>query len=366
MADATIILAGGVGSRLWPASLRHSPKQLLRVGGGPSLIQRAINLAFAATPDGPVVIVTNQDHVEAINDHVGELDTVSPGSARRITFLPEPVGRNTGPAVALGVTFISSRLGADASVLVLTADHIIEPANRFTSDADAACRLACDGNLVCFGILPDGPETGYGYIRAGEPLAGGYRVARFTEKPDLATAERYLRTGGHYWNAGMFCFTAGTFLNELSRHAPEIADAFAGCALPLTDTPTGSSAAEAEKLAGLYERLPKISIDYALMEKCERVAVVPATFSWNDVGSWDEVARVAESLHEPAPPSQPVIEVEAGGNYVASDLPVAICGVSDIHVVVRNGKVLVCRRGRSQLVKQAVEAAEAAGHGELV
>ena len=138
MADATIILAGGVGTRLWPASLRESPKQLLRIGGGPSLIQRAITLGLAATPTGPIVIVTNRDHVGAIEEDTTELEVDAPGLAERMVYLPEPVGRNTAPAIALGIIYLRSILPADAQVLVLTADHVIGPPDQFASDASAA------------------------------------------------------------------------------------------------------------------------------------------------------------------------------------------------------------------------------------
>jgi mannose-1-phosphate guanylyltransferase/mannose-6-phosphate isomerase len=379
MADATIILAGGAGTRLWPASISGNPKQLLRIGGGPSLIQRAITLALAATATGPLVIVTNRDHVRGIQEHVAELEIDSPGVSRRIVFLPEPVGRNTAPAVALGIVYLRSILNPDATALVLTADHVIGPPDRFVSDANAACELAASGNLVCFGITPDRPETGYGYIRAGARRERGFRVESFTEKPDLATAREYLATGDYYWNAGMFCFTLGGFMGELAVHSPEIAGAFENSldAVRTGETAAGSLSANPDDLAGLYAELPRISIDYALMERSTLVAVVPATFSWSDVGSWDEVARAVggtpEAESDPNSRSersvakdQSLIEVESHGNYVDSDLPVAICGVSDIHVVVRNGKVLVCRRGSSQLVKEVVDSADADGRREFL
>lgn len=378
MADATIILAGGAGTRLWPASLRHHPKQLLRIGGGRSLIQRAVALALAATPRGPIVVVTAGDQVDAIVEHVNELAGEEPALQRRMVYLAEPVGRNTAPAIALAAAWLRKELGADATALVLTADHVIGPPERFAADAAAAGRAAASGHLVCFGIVPDRPETGYGYIRAGEALDDGYRVLAFTEKPDRATAEEYLARGGYFWNAGMFCFRIGLFLEELAEHAPAVARPLSESGPPAVSTRAGGARfSDPTLLAPLYDRLPKISVDYAVMEKSSRVAVVAATFSWNDVGSWDQVAQISGETPGGAAPvgetprsggadRPPVIEVEAGGNFIDADLPVAVCGVSDIHVVVKNGKVLVCRRGSGQLVKQVVESLEEAGRTDLL
>ena len=274
MADATIILAGGAGTRLWPASLRNNPKQLLRIGGGRSLIQRAIRLALEATPAGPVVVVTGRYHVDQIASHVAELEDETPGVATRIVYLPEPVGRNTAAAIALGITYLETVLAEGSQVLVLTADHVIGPPERFSSDVAAACELASDGDLVCFGIKPDRPETGYGYVRAGSPRGPGFAVDGFTEKPDLPTAEAYLASGGYYWNAGMFCFSIHSFLTELRTYSPEIAGAFSGVgdSIGTTETQIGSRTGDADQLSAVYANMPRISIDYALMEKSQRVA----------------------------------------------------------------------------------------------
>jgi mannose-1-phosphate guanylyltransferase len=396
MADATIIMAGGSGTRLWPASLPTHPKQLMRIGAaGPdgrplSLIQQAFLRALAATPDGPVVVVTHRDHVEPIAEHARELATGAGGSGgqgaargavgapgggpapaadllSRLVYLPEPVGRNTAPAIALGVRWLEQELPPGASVLVLTADHVIEPVERFAADAALAVELAGDGYLVTFGIVPTRPETGYGYVQAGAARGSGLVVDAFREKPDRATAEEYLRLGNFYWNAGMFAFTAGRFADELARHAPQIADCFErGGRIDLSTRADGSRSADADALTPLYESLPKVSVDVALMEKSDRVAVVPASFAWSDVGSWDEAASLSPSPDPAtAPGAASIVQIEAAGNHVDSDLPVAICGVSDLHVVVKNGRVLVCRRGESQLVKDAVETAKAAGMSDL-
>lgn len=371
-------MAGGSGTRLWPASIPSAPKQLMRIGpagadGRPlSLVQQAVLRALAATPEGPIVIVTHRDHVEPIAAHVRELAggaaTPGPDLLSRVVYLPEPVARNTAPAIALGVRWIAQEMPPDASVLVLTADHVIEPVDRFAADAGLAAQLAGEGYLVTFGIAPTRPETGYGYIQAGAGLAAGLVVDAFREKPNRETAEEYLRRGNFYWNAGMFAFTAGRFTAELATHAPEIARAFeaAGGDIGLDSRPDGSRAADPDALAPVYESLPKASIDYAVMEKSERVAVVPASFAWSDVGSWDEAASLSPSPDRAtAPGAASVVEIESTDNHIDSDLPVALCGVSGLHVIVKNGRVLVCRRGESQLVKDAVETAKAAGMDDL-
>jgi mannose-1-phosphate guanylyltransferase/mannose-6-phosphate isomerase len=274
------------------------------------------------------------------------------------------VGRNTAPAIALGVRFLEQELGPHASVLVLTADHVIRPLERFTADTAVATGLAADGYLVTFGISPTRPETGYGYIQAGDALAAGLVVDAFREKPDQATAEEYLRRGNFFWNSGMFAFTLGRFRDELRAHEPEIARVFdqADAGLRAIGRPDGARATDPDALRAVYEQLPKISIDYAVMERSSRVAVVPASFAWNDVGSWDEAAALSPSADDATPPqSASIVQVSGEDNYVDSELPVALCGVSGLHVIVQNGKVLVCRRGESQLVKQAVEEAQARG-----
>jgi mannose-1-phosphate guanylyltransferase/mannose-6-phosphate isomerase len=362
MPEATIIMAGGSGTRLWPASLRSHPKQLLRIGSRYSLIQHAM-LRAAAASDGPIVIVTNKEHVEPIAKHAAELAQASlPGLQERLIYLPEPMGKNTAPAIALGMAYLQRVLSNDATALILTADHLIEPVDAFVSDARRAATLAHAGHLVCFGIPPHRPETGYGYIEAGAPLDGGRAIAAFKEKPDAQTAAAYLAAGNYFWNAGMFAFGLDSFWAELATAAPEVGAQFTGleAELELVSRSDGTAACDAGRLRAAYEAVPKISIDYALMERSSKGAVVPASFRWSDVGSWDEAAGIREDAMAAGGRNvgaEPIV-IEASGVHVHSELPVAVCGVSDIHVVVQNGKVLVCKRGESQLVKEVVEAAE--------
>jgi mannose-1-phosphate guanylyltransferase/mannose-6-phosphate isomerase len=363
MVKHAVILAGGTGTRLWPASTTKHPKQFLRLSGGQSLFALTLRRAIGLGIGGLVCVVTHKDHAEGILREcavVSKQERFPPG---RIFVLAEPQGRNTAPAIAWACSALRREGKPEDTLIVMPADHVIEPLSRFASDVEKAAGLAGEGWLVTFGIPPGGPETGYGYIEAGEPSAPGFKVRKFKEKPDLATARSFLAQGNHYWNSGMFAFRTDRFLEELERHAPAVSR-------PLLDasayeTPRGSSAEDrvillpaTEAVEGAYRKVPSISIDYAVMERSDRCAVVPAGFSWSDVGSWDVVAEQFAAEPEEGAPGGGAAEVavDATGNFVLSDLPVALAGVSDLIVVVKNGAVLVCRKGRSQLVKEVVQA----------
>ena len=283
-----------------------------------------------------------------------ECRALPPGVPGRssVRILPEPAGRNTAPAVAWALAAAESWGGRpEDAFLLMTSDHLIEPLPAFAADAAKAEALAAEGRLVCFGIPPRYAATGYGYIEAAEPLGPGLRAAGFREKPDADAAARFLAAGNYYWNSGMYAFRSDFLRRELETHAPEVVRAFDS----LIDRPReiergGVRIVEAwEGLEEAYEKAPSVSLDYAVSEKCASVALVPASFSWEDVGSWDEMARLFPGG------SGNAVTVEAEGCYVDSDIPVALCGVSDLVVVIRNGAALVLKKGSSQLVREAVE-----------
>lgn len=355
MSLATLILAGGSGTRLWPASRAAAPKQYLSFDGGPSYLQQALLRARAAGSD-LIVVVTGEEQLPAVAAQCAALETAAnaAGDAAPCYLLGEPAARNTGPAVALGARFVAQLRPAaaaeDAALLVLSSDHAIAPPAAFAADVGAARRLARRGWLTTFGIRPTRPETGYGYLELGAALAEGYQVAAFREKPDRATAARFLAAGGFLWNAGLFLFPLELLRRELRRCAPEIAAPLERAAMPAPDAAAGSgpaAVAPSAELRAVYRELPAISIDYALMERSRRVAAVRASFQWSDVGSWDELARVSRG-------DEPAAAAEARGNAVFSELPVALAGVDDLIVVVKNGVVLVTRKGRTQLVREVV------------
>jgi mannose-1-phosphate guanylyltransferase/mannose-6-phosphate isomerase len=345
--EAIVILAGGSGTRLWPASTPEKPKQFLSLGGDKSFLRLTVERGLAVNPKAEIVVVT---HAHYIDDTVEQLADYAGGAS--ITVLPEPAGRNTAPAIAFAALYLENHLPETARVLILSADHLIRPQERFVRDTAVAAELGAMGYIVVFGIPPADANTGYGYIEAGGALGPGFEVRAFREKPDPATAARYVAGGHHYWNSGMFLFSLKTLAEEFSLHAPEVF-------LPFRELSPKAAGEKAREIRGVrvwggggnvrevYEKLPSISVDYAVMEKSRKAAMVRAGFEWNDVGSWDEAAR----LYPNEAPS--VLEYEAADNRVFSDIPVALCGVRDLIVVIRNGRALVLKKGSSQLVREA-------------
>ncbi|MCX7788420.1 MAG: mannose-1-phosphate guanylyltransferase [Spirochaetes bacterium] len=334
--EAILILAGGSGTRLWPASSSYHPKQFLSFGLERSFLQNTVERGLSVNPQAEVVIVTAEMYRE---ETIAQVSYYLDRGAR-ITVLGEPMGRNTAPAIFLGALYLKHRIPREGRILILSADHLISPVESFVKDVRKADSLGASGWITVFGIPPSSPHTGYGYIERGEGEGGGYRVRAFKEKPDKDTAEKYLRSGRFYWNSGMFLFSLQTLFEEFDRYAPDIVKPFHEKGLL-----EGLSEQFFTHLRHVYEVLPSISVDYAILERSHRVAMVPATFSWNDVGSWDEVAQL---LPGEAPR---IIELEGKGNYVYSEIPVALCGVEDLIVVIKDGKALILKKGFSQLVR---------------
>lgn len=370
MIDHVIILAGGSGSRLWPASTRTRPKQFLNPGTGKSLLQMTIQRAAAVAQRGSIIIVTHVSQLSAVVQECLPLTSLR----ERIVILPEPQMRSTAPALALATTWLCDAGATEDTSLVLASDHLIDPVETFTADVDRGVELARQGKLVVFGITPTRAETGYGYIEQGKPLHPGYGVRSFREKPDSATAEKYFHESSFFWNSGMFLFRNDVFLEELRRWEPAVTEPFTAidslsfedrrADLPVETREGITVAWQSTFMEQLYTDLPTTSIDYAVMERSDQVAMVPASFLWNDVGSWDEMAQLVDDGVVP-PPRAVVWRVESPDNYVYADMPVVLCGVEDLVVVVQNGKVLVSRRGKGQLVRDAVQAIRNGGREDL-
>ena len=301
-----------------------------------------------------------------------------------LSLIPEPIARNTAPAVLCAALYLKRSLGPGRRALVLTSDHVIGPIDAFRADVEAADSLAAQSKFVVFGIPPHGPETGFGYIEAGEPVSAGghaagrtFLVASFREKPDRATAEKFLASGRFTWNSGMFGFDCDFLIEEFRAHSPDTLASFGKLEKPTEDAyekAQGVSLLSRWKgMDDAYRAVKGISIDYAIAEKCRSVAVVATSFDWVDIGSWDEYARFIEKgSAQGSKVKAPVFSSASPGCWVDSDLPVALCGVEDLIVVVRSGadgsppSVLVCKRGESQRVKDAVEAIKAAGRTDLL
>ncbi|KZC42606.1 UNVERIFIED_ORG: mannose-1-phosphate guanylyltransferase/mannose-6-phosphate isomerase, partial [Rhodanobacter sp. FW104-R5] len=270
-----LILSGGSGTRLWPVSRKNLPKQFLELAGKGTLFQQAI-ARTRQLPDVAVpIVVASEDHRFLAADQLLE------GDIKGATIVLEPLARNTAPAIALGALQALQR-DADAVLLVLPADHLIGDTAAFVEAVKQAMPLAEQGWLVTFGIRPDRPDTGFGYIRRAETVdAHGYRVEQFVEKPDLATAESYLADGGYDWNSGMFLFKAARYLEELAAHAPAmlaaVREAYAKATTDLDFVRIDRDA---------FALVPDDSIDYAVMEKTRRAAVIPVSCAWSDIGSW--------------------------------------------------------------------------------
>ena len=348
MVENVFILAGGSGTRLWPASNLKNPKQFLEIKDGKSLLLLTMERALLLSSNVRVFIITLKDQMEGV---IAECSKLESGSDR-ILVLPEPTPRNTAPAITACASYLIEEGRGGEQVLVLPADHLIEPFDSFQADVEEAGRLADKGYLVTFGIKPSYPATGYGYIEAGGKDLNGFKVSSFKEKPNETTAKEFLDKGNYFWNSGMFVFEFNRFWEELEIGSPAIADVFSGLGKGRTaQLKSGVTVImDNPDTASVYEKSPKDSIDYAVMEKCSRSAVVPASFRWNDIGSWDEMAGLDNISKD-----SNSFMVDSRDNFILSDIPVALCGVDNLMVVQKNGSLLICKKGKGQLVKDAVE-----------
>lgn len=338
-----VILSGGSGTRLWPMSTPETPKQLLALTAEETMLQltarRACGDHFA-----PPIVVANQRHAEEIETQLKAVGT--PAQA----LILEPVARNTAPAIALAALAAD---GGDAALLVMPSDHVIADIDAFHAAIHAALPMVEEGWLVTFGIDPHAPETGYGWIHVGETVAPRvHKVARFVEKPPRDRAEAMLAAGDHVWNGGIFLFRADAFLGALAVHAPEVLHAAQQAMLKARH-----EGARVHPDPQAFAASPSDSIDYAVMEKAARVAVVPVSMGWSDLGSWDALHELSACDGNGNACKGDVVAIETENCLVQADgVRIALVGVTDL-IVVANGKdVLVLPRGRSQEVKKLIEA----------
>lgn len=348
-----VILCGGAGSRLWPVSRELHPKPFIKLADGQSLLQKAFIRGAGLANVVEVITVTNrellfltQDHYRAVNK--GKL---------ACSFLLEPFGRNTAPAVAAAAIRTAAAHGDDAILLVLAADHLIADQAAFADAVARATALAAAGKIVTFGIRPDAPETGYGYIEAD-----GNEVVRFVEKPDLANAKEYVASGNFLWNSGMFCFTAGTMIREMGRVCPDILNALQLCMQKSTPV-EGPGLFQLELDADTFVTAPDISIDYAVMEKTTLAAVVPCEIGWSDIGSWNALGDLTEADTNGNRIAGEAVLHDSHNCYIRSDQRVVgAVGINDLLIIDTPDAILVAHRDRAQDVKQIYAKLKTDGH----
>jgi len=350
-----VIISGGTGSRLWPVSRDCLPKPFIKLPGGGTLLQKT--LQRAATLDGVerVLTVTNKEYYFLTRDAYD-----AAGIPVAHDYLLEPVGRNTAPAIAAAALYAAERYGEDTVLLVLPSDHLIDNQERFAQAVTSANKLAREGWLVTFGVEPVRPETGYGYIESsthiGQPDA--YQVARFIEKPDLQTAQQYMESGHFSWNSGMFCFTARHMIAALREYAPEVL-----AAVELTLQGSHLDEAPVVLNEALFAQSQDISIDYAVMERAAKTAVIKADFDWSDIGSWNALGQLLESDEHGNRISGDTLLLDVDNCHIQSESRLVVgIGVDHLLVVDTPDALLVAHQSRAQDVKSVVNQLKLKSH----
>ena len=339
-----VILSGGGGTRLWPMSTPQRPKQFLSLTSDETMFQLTARRTIDANRFAPPLVVAGADHAQIVQAQLTEIGLDG------ATIILEPCARNTAPAIALAAL---AAPGPKSPLLVMPSDHVITDVAAFHRAIDAAAALLDDGWLATFGITPTAPETGYGYICIGDGLSPGVsKVERFVEKPDLETAKSMLVSGDYVWNGGIFLFRADMFLGALAIYAPDILHAAQqAMASPRRDGALIYPDADA------FAASPSVSIDYAVMEKAEQVAVVPVSMGWSDIGSWDALFDIGAATD-----SGPVLAIDSANSLIRSDgVRIHAVGLEDMIVVASGNDVLIVPRGKSQDVRKIVEALKARG-----
>ncbi|MBK7204929.1 mannose-1-phosphate guanylyltransferase/mannose-6-phosphate isomerase [Thermomonas sp.] len=335
-----VLLSGGSGTRLWPLSREAYPKQFLALAGDDTMLQ-ATWQRVAAIADAAPIVVAGEEHRFLVAEQLRQIGAPTPA------ILLEPVGRNTAPAIA-AAAMQALREGDDPLLLVLPSDHVVRDAAAFRAAVQGAMPVAEAGALVTFGIVPDAPETGFGYIEAA-PGDGVRKVLRFVEKPDAATAQGYLAAGGHYWNSGMFLLRASRYLEELAKFRPDIN---AGTRAAFDLAQRDGDFIRLDK--GAFAACPADSIDYAVMENTDAAMVLPVEIGWNDVGSWSALWEVSAQDAAGNAHHGDVIAIDSRNSYAYARRLVALVGVDDLVVVETDDAVLVARKDRVQQVKDVV------------
>lgn len=348
-----VILAGGSGTRLWPLSRQQLPKQFLNLKGEETLLDGTISRLSPLVSRDDVWVITSEAHAtgEAFN------------ALKDLNTILEPVARNTAPAVAVAAALLMDISESDPVMLVLPADHLIQNRENFHQCLQIAFEAAEDDQLITFGIEPTRPDTGFGYIQAdSDESKNVHPVVRFTEKPDLATAESFLSEGGYYWNSGMFVWKASVILSEVRNHLPDL-----WSVLEVMREKWNQGEAWQEVIRHGFSRMPSISIDYGIMEKSDRVVLVPCDIGWSDVGSWDAVYEISDHDDSGNTLSGDVLDFDCRNSLIRSESKLlAAVGLEDVIVVETADAILLTKRGESQRVREIVDKIKSRGSREHI
>jgi mannose-1-phosphate guanylyltransferase/mannose-1-phosphate guanylyltransferase/mannose-6-phosphate isomerase len=357
MFDDILILAGGSGTRLWPLSNSKKPKQFLDAGNSISFFEMALLRADACLQNGlanNIIIAAGISHIPHIKNILSK--NIYKKINEKCVIIAEPCAKNTAAAIACVVNFIAKK-NQQSRVLVITSDHIISPLEIFVKDADALSGEIENGGLGVFGITPESPATGYGYIETSVCIKGAfYKTVKFHEKPNAETAVKYIKSGNYFWNSGMFAFSVSFMLHEFNTHAKDIIEPFLKMTDPLSQN----------ELKKVYEKLPSISFDYAIAEKCNDVKLIKTSFNWKDVGSWDEYCKLVSQDDV----CEKIFSFQSNNNSIFSDIPVALCDVDDLLIVIKVGKdgpvALIAKKNKTQDVAKIVAMIKNEGRGDLL
>ena len=358
-----IILAGGFGERLWPASTADFPKQFISINDNLSFLQEAVLRALALQPDGKIIIATRYGiHHEVAKQCLQLKDKLDAYSKQKIQqdilIVVEPQAKHTTAPIVLSCHLLKLLdPNRDHNVLVLTSDHVISPVESFVADVAKAFIAVQQNYFVTFGIKPTSASSAYGYIQIDMQefsLSGG-EIKTFKEKPDQVTAVKYFSSPDYWWNSGMFAFNCDFFLCELKECVPEVAAVFCdiiNASSPLIENMCGVSAIiQWDAMVRAYDVVPAIALDIAVAEKTRHAYMIPASFSWDDVGTWESFAKYITTF-------SPSALIDSKNCFVYSDIPVAVCGVSDINVIIKNGVALVMKKNQDSLLKEAIRKLE--------
>ena len=335
----SIILAGGSGSRLWPLSREEYPKQLLSFDKEQSLLQKTFNRLCTFSKPADIVTVTNIKHYSNIKLQLNKIDSSN-------VVIGEPFGRNTAPAIASTLQYFIQQGCEDDVVLIVPSDHLIKDIDGFNKTVEQGKDLAEQGYIVTFGIKPTYPETGYGYIKTEKAISVGYKVEKFVEKPNFETAKKYLDSGNYYWNGGIFMGKISTFLNEFKKYASDIY-------MHLGKLDFSNST---QINFSVYEKMPSISIDYAIMEKSDKIALVELQSDWNDLGSWQSIFNVKEKDENGNVLTGKVVVDNVKNSFIYSQKEVvAVSSLENIILVETEDAIMACKLDESQNVKKLYE-----------